>query len=137
MVKYMYVIRVRPVLFSLGLLMGLLLCCGGCSHSDRPALGLVRGTVTFDGSPLAGAFVVFTPHEGGRQSSGYTNQDGIYELTYLRDIKGAKVGTHKVAIATATEQSAERLPARYNAETTLQAEVKPGDNELNFDLTSH
>ncbi len=133
----MYIIRVGAVLLSLGLLMGLLICNEGCSHSDRPALGLVRGRVTFDGSPLAGAFVVFTPQAGGRQSSGRTNQDGVYELTYLRDIKGAKAGTHKVIIATATEQSAERLPARYNSDTTLQAEVKPGNNELNFDLTSH
>lgn len=117
-------------------LFGIAVCAGGCGRGDRPELGLVRGKVTFDGAPLAEAFVVFTPLAGGRQSSGFTNQDGIYELNYLRDIKGAKIGAHRVAVATATEMSAERLPARYHSETTLEAEVKPGNNEINFDLTS-
>jgi len=105
--------------FLLGLAAGTI----GCSRGDRPELGLVRGKVTFDGAPLAEAFVVFTPLAGGRQSSGFTNQDGIYELNYLRDIKGAKIGAHRVAVATATEMSAERLPARYHSETTLEAEL--------------
>ena len=44
---------------------------------------------------------------------------------------------HKVAITTASEQlPREILPPRYHAETTLRAEVKSGENEFAFDLTS-
>ena len=35
----------------------------GCRHG--PDLGLVQGTVTLDGRPLAGAIVVFAPRRAG------------------------------------------------------------------------
>ena len=46
----------------------LLLSIAGCSGGDQPRLGAVHGTVTLDDAPLAGAMVVFTPADGGRQS---------------------------------------------------------------------
>ncbi len=109
----------------------------GCDRGDRPKLGEVTGTVTLDAQPLADAAVVFSPVTGGRQSMGITDSDGRFELTYIRDIRGAKLGRHKVSITTASEESPEEmLPVRYNAETTLTAEVKPGDNICDFPLTS-
>ena len=109
----------------------------GCGRSDRPELGEVTGTVTLDARPLTDAAVVFSPVEGGRQSMGFTDSDGRFELTYIRDIRGAKLGQHKVSITTASEESPEEtLPVRYNSETTLTAEVKPGDNTCDFPLTS-
>ncbi|MBN2578952.1 MAG: carboxypeptidase regulatory-like domain-containing protein [Pirellulales bacterium] len=107
----------------------------GCSHDDRPELGLVRGRVTLDGKPLAGEVVSFRPVEGGRQSSRKTDEQGHYELIYLRDIRGAKVGKHRVTIG-ASDLVAKRVPDRYNLKTTLTAEVHPGDNQCDFDLRS-
>ena len=110
---------------------------GGCSGGDRPTLGRVTGTVTLDGRPLADAAVVFSPIGGGRQSTGTTDSAGHFEMIYIRDIRGAKVGQHKVSIMTAREESPdEDIPSRYNAETILTAQVKPGTNDIPFRLTS-
>jgi hypothetical protein len=116
-------------------LAALLAAASGCSPGDRPPLGAVRGRVTLDGKPLPRAVVSFRPLEGGRVSRGMTDQDGRYELFYLRDIRGAIVGAHKVMIVTADEDASEELPPRYHRETTLSAEVVPGDNEHDFKLT--
>lgn len=121
----------------------------GCGSSDRPELGDVHGTVTMDGAPLANAQVVFSP-EGGRPSTGVTDAAGKYTLTYIRDIKGAKVGNHSVRIESvpaapsdpeaATKEAPipfkETIPAKYNAKSTLTAEVKPGENTIDFPLES-
>ena len=103
----------------------------GCG-SGQPSLGKVRGQVTMDGRPLAGVTVSFEPLAGGRQSSGVTDEQGQYELVYLRDIKGAVVGKHRVRIGSdsRTAPPKQRLPSRYNRKTTLEAEVKRGKTSL-------
>lgn len=110
----------------------------GCSDGDRPPLGEVRGRVTLDNKPIESAYVVFTPIEGGRQSLGTTDPDGVFHLKYIRDISGAKVGAHKVVVMTRTEGGRETIPARYSDlnQTELRAEVIAGDNEINFPLKS-
>lgn len=121
----------------------LMACLGpvslGCSRSDRPPLGKVTGTVTLDGKPLAGALVVFKPEQPGRASDATTDDAGHYEILYLREIAGAAVGRHAVRITTASEENGgkERVPGRYNAATTLSADVKAGTNTFSFELTTH
>ncbi len=46
------------------------------------------------------------------------------------------IGTHKVIISTASEESPEGLPEKYNWKSTLTREVEPGKNTLNFELSS-
>ena len=115
-----------------------LLLLVGCSRSDRPPLGMVSGTVTLDGKPLADARLIFEPAEGGRASTGSTDREGKYELIYIRKDKGAKVGTHlvRISIANPDADNVELLPARYNTQSVLEAEVKQGDNTIDFPLTS-
>ncbi len=114
----------------------------GCSRSDQPALGQVQGSVVLDGKPLKKATVSFHPADKGRQSCGYTDKDGHYQLTYLRDIMGAKVGQHKITIRTAGAEDTEAahakelVPAKYNAQTTLERAVKGGENHFDFDLST-
>ncbi|HID21363.1 MAG TPA: hypothetical protein EYP14_03065 [Planctomycetaceae bacterium] len=112
--------------------------CGG--GSDLPDLGRVSGTVTMDGKPLAGVVVTFEPVDGGRASIGKTDDNGQYELGYDAENKGAVVGKHRVRITTPTEAPdpnfKDPIPAKYNSNTTLTEEVKPGKNEINFELTS-
>lgn len=137
-------LRVQSV-FLVGLFLALI---GGCGKPGAP-LGTVRGTVTFDGAPLAGARVVFRPSEG-RTSVGTTDQGGAYELTFTPSRKGALLGEHSVAITwespdtkdadqrSPTDRSAATVvvPARYNTQTTLSATVKPGENLIDFGLES-
>lgn len=128
-----------PMLRVLGALaMAVCTASAGCSRSDRPPLGRVGGTVTLDGSPLSGALVVFVPDGPGRSAIATTDAAGRYELSFLRDIAGANVGTHSVRITTATEDRGgkEILPDRYHAKTELKATVKAGTNTLDFPLES-
>jgi len=121
--------RVSGIVFAI-------LALAGCGSTDRPELASVSGRVTLDDQPLAGAMIAFQP-EAGQASRGVTDADGRYELIYLRDIRGAVLGHHKVTITTATENAPqERLPARYHAQSELTAEVKEGDNPIDFALRS-
>lgn len=134
----------------------IMICLGlaGCSgqNGDRPDLGLVEGTITFEGKALPGAAVTFHP-ASGRPAMGKTNDQGHYTLNYIRDTPGTKVGFNKVEIATVSEgademasegdnadqskpkANVEILPARYNTKTELEVEVKKGKNTFDFALT--
>lgn len=120
----------------------------GCAGGD---IGTVTGTIHMDGKPLEGALVTFYPQvaddsamEKGGASQGRTDASGAYELIYNRDVKGAEVGPHLVYIETGEEGGggygggrAEEVPKRYNSESELKVEVKPGRNTFDFlDLTS-
>ncbi len=102
-----------------------------------PELGEVHGTVTLDGRPLALATVLFEPKAGGHASRAVTDNAGRYQLVYLRDTRGALVGSHLVKVFTASEDDPkERIPARYNKQSTLTTDVAYGTNEYNIKLTS-
>jgi hypothetical protein len=111
----------------------------GCSKPEFE-LGLVSGVVTYDGRPLSRANVVFQPDGGvGTTSVGFTNDSGEYQLTFSRTAKGAIVGGHEVVINVwPTDENPKpiKVPARYNTATELKAEVKPGKNSYDFQLTS-
>lgn len=112
----------------------------------------VSGVVKLDGKPLANALVVFQPiatagKTAGVGSSGSTDANGAYSLTMSdSDQRGAVVGKHSVVINLKVESDdranpnrppPKLLPKRYNSQTELHFEVKPGGNtDANFDLKS-
>ena len=118
----------------------------GCG-SDGPEIAGVEGTVTMDGKPLPNAAVVFVP-EGGRPAGARTDENGHYVLNFSAGRQGAIPGKSRIRISTLSDPyeaedgtsvpgSPETIPARYNAQTTLQYEVKAGEtNVANFDLDS-
>ena len=123
--------------------------CTGCGpESDMPETAPVRGVVTLDGRPLGMARIYFSPQEGGQTSEAVTDPSGNYELRYKRDLPGATLGKHKVVITTYEEPTTnddmtvtggmpERVPAKYNQQTTLEKEVVAGDNVIDFPLTTN
>ena len=139
----------------------LLLSLSGCGGSgDQPELGQVSGTITLDDKPLSGVAVVFQPDDG-RPARGTTDAEGKYELTYIRETRGTKVGHNRVEIAPSEEgeedadepegdvdsdspqakqpvnsRKAPSVPARYNTQSELEADVKPGKNRFDFKLKS-
>jgi hypothetical protein len=125
------------------IILGLLLAVGCGPPSDQPELGVVTGQVTLDGKPLPNVWVGFAPPQG-RSSMGLTDKVGRYKLDYLFDTPGAKVGPHTVTITTPREDESggevpnfkELVPAHYNANTTLSADVKSGENTIDFHLTT-
>ncbi len=120
-------------LFLLGALLTVI--CG-CSEGD---MGRVKGQVKLNGDPLPDATVTFQPAKG-RPSIAVTDKNGEYELMYKAGQPGAKVGSYKVTITTfrSTEDKVfpERVPEKYNKKSELTAEVKPGSNDIDFDLES-
>lgn len=113
----------------------------GCGWGGGGGLGQVRGTVTLDGNPLPGAEVLFTSEEGeGRAPKGRTDEAGRYELKMSLDQRGAPPGHYKVWISTGeaggTELIPERVPSQYNHNSELTADVTPGRNTIDFELSS-
>lgn len=138
---------VRPVVLvwvvvvsGLGLLVG----CG-----EKREAATVHGTITVGGKPLEGIRVSFEPigRGLGQGSAGVTDAEGKYTLKFVdNDQPGALVGKHQVGFfdlkSTPPGESPDagdlppvrsRLPARYVSQT-LEYEVKPGDNQADFDL---
>ncbi|MFH1300279.1 MAG: carboxypeptidase-like regulatory domain-containing protein [Planctomycetota bacterium] len=113
-------------------------CSGG--GADTPELGRVSGTITLDGKPLSSATITFEP-KSGAPSVGMTDDSGHYELAYNPDTKGAVPGQHTVRISKFGEpgspnDTVDQVPAKFNKNSKQTAEVKPGENTINFDLDS-
>jgi hypothetical protein len=79
----------------------------GCGKSD--SIVPVNGVLTFKGKPVTNAWIDFMP-EGGRMSSGQTDDQGHFKLTYDSKKPVAMIGKHKVLLrprpVTVAEQEA-------------------------------
>jgi len=123
-------------------LQSVVLCIGvvslfltGCSGSDLE-VAPVKGKVTLDGQPLANGVVQFQPDGGKRPAGGGTDENGEYQLYYKKGVVGARVGQHTVRIYASGDPKSAVVPERYNKQSELRAEVKPGQNKFDFDLKS-
>ncbi len=120
----------------------------GCNQDSK--VGQVHGTVRLDGKPLTTGTVRFVP-EAGRAATGRIDSDGTFTLGTYHDSDGALIGAHKVAIVAfeageydrpayelRNQKSKSLVPERFMSVGTsdLTFEVKPGDNQADFDLTS-
>jgi len=116
--------------------------CGGGGASDAPDLGQVSGVVTMDGKPLEGAMVTFEP-TGAAASMGKTDAEGKFTLSYLNGKQGAAIGTHTVRVSVPSPGDApdpsyqDPVPPTYNINSQMTEDVKAGDNEFTFELSSH
>ncbi len=109
----------------------------------------LRGTVTFDGKPAAGATVRFyrtDPANPTRQqyvADGLTDEDGTFAVSTYKAFDGIPAGEYRVTVvqtgryAAGQIKEANKLPARYaDPKTTpLRVEVKAGENAVTLDLT--
>jgi len=151
-------------LFAVGT--GLLATAGGCGGGDPLPREPLSGTVSLDGRPLAKGTIRFLPVDQGNASTSTeaTISSGAFEvpshvgllpgayqvtISAVEEAKGpapAKVrrgrGYDPVG-GTGVEESnpdvrmRETLPAKYNTNSTLKAEVtKGGKNVFDFPLTS-
>jgi hypothetical protein len=128
------------------------MCAVGCETSPRTRYESqtwhnVSGTVTLDGQPLAGALVRFVGKDR-IPSSGVTDAGGVYHLQFDTLQSGITGGAKQVEIRTrfrseetdsqegTAAEPVERLPAKYNEESTLTASVSATSTRFDFDLTS-
>lgn len=138
------------------LLSAVCLVASGCSKSAGPPKVEklpVKGVVTLDGQPLAGARVTFLPKEAGGAAAGRTNESGAYELEGMAGRSSALQGPCKVTISRMLKPDGsppapneapmavgaqESLPKQYSmpGSTTLSADVPAGGGTFDFPLKS-
>ena len=149
-----YVDRIVPVLCLVSL-------SAGCSGSNTPATAKVAGLVTYRGSPVDAATVIFAPAAGGRPATAITDAQGRYELSTFGEKDGAVPGAYNATvIKTVIEGTVPKLtndeiyelqrqgkpvpvaktksvlPDKYGTANTsdLNVTVKPGDNDIPLTL---
>jgi hypothetical protein len=128
--------RRREISARLLALAALLGALGGCSQG--PTLGDVSGRVTYKGEPVPDAIVDFRPVGEGKQSMGFTNADGDYELQYTLRRNGALLGRHKVSVRIYPREGAKAVPvpARFGAKSQVEFDVQSGSNRFDIELSS-
>jgi hypothetical protein len=96
----------------------------------------VKGRVTFNGKPVKEAAITFAPvpktdkdKEPGKPATGFTDEDGYYELSTFEPLDGAIVGNHKVTV-----MLDDTNPARCDRLKELNTEVKPGGNQFDVEM---
>ena len=125
----------------------------GCGENDGLERVVVSGAVTYQGKPIPVGMIRFVPPPtSAAPASGSQIIDGRYSAN-IRG--GVPVGTYKVnieAYSTAPNNTStpsqptppglpavvnkQYLPAKYNANTTLEITIQPGSGEItkDFDL---
>jgi hypothetical protein len=123
----------------------------GCGDAGEHAL--VTGKITLDNQPLDEATISFMPSGGSQAQAAWSMVKGgqytIDEAAQLApgptrvEIRATR-STGKIIPAGASavpggepeQEMKEVIPSRYNTASTLSAELKPGENVLDFDLKS-
>jgi hypothetical protein len=119
-----------------------LVAVAGCAE---PTTGVVTGTVTVDGSPAKEGSIAFFPVNRKSSTAGAAIIDGKYTATVPLgqakvEIRVPKVVGQKKLYDTPDSPIKplmdESLPAKYNDASELTLDVKPGENEQDYDLTT-
>lgn len=131
---------------------GIVLCLAmvGCGSGQAPTVP-VEGTVLYQGKPLTSGSVMFLSATGS-VAVGEIGKDGTFRLSTDK-AEGATIGTHRVAINSFREPTAEErakaagtesgpqpvpaIPQKYLTPDTsnLTAEVKAKNEPFRFELT--
>jgi hypothetical protein len=88
----------------------------------------VKGKITVDGKPLQKAKISYHSNKGDEVLSADV-RDGQYE------IKNLKPGVYVVSIQTRGDGA--KLPERYNVKSEFTRNIRPGRNEIDYDLKSN
>ena len=116
-----------------------------CGADDGLERAIVSGSVTFDGTPIANGEIRFVPMDGTRGPiSGAPIVDGEY---VAKSNGGVPLGGHTVRIKAFTTDTKsgsvdERddgeiqiIPAKYNRDSNLTADVDGKSDQVDFELT--
>ena len=121
------------------------LVCSGCGNR----MGSVEGSVTYDGQPIEKGIINFESADGQVQRSGAAIENGKYRIANISPgkkivrIEGQrktgrkvqlKVPRGVVAPSKPVDEYLDIVPAVYNKQSTLTAEVESGTNQLDYAL---
>jgi len=134
--------------FTSFLLAGLLFLTAGCGDNQVR----IRGNVTLDGKPIDTGAISFIPNDLSKgQTAGASITLGEFQVVgnnlpppglYRVEIRGQKKTGKQIPAGspsppgTMLEETIEAVPAKYNYKSELKQELKSGDNNINFELTS-
>ena len=124
----------------------------GCSGDNGPELYSVSGAVSLDGGELKQGSITFVPKEGTSGPSGGAEiKDGVYSVPKE---KGLAAGKYRVEIraimktgkkveagspsppGTMVDEIKEAIPARYNTNSDLEAEISGNQEAVDFELST-
>ena len=114
----------------------------GCAE---PTEGVVSGTIVVDGVPAEMGSIAFIPVDGLSSTAGASITDGKYTAVVpLGSAKvqirvNKKIGEKRIYNTPDSPIQpilAEVLPPKFNNETELLLDVKPGENQQDYDLTT-
>jgi hypothetical protein len=131
---------------ALLVIVAVLLAGGPVGCDSGPPLGDVKGKVTFKGEPVKEGSVTFLNTTEGGTFGADLQTDGSYAIR-----GGAAVGEYVVVVTppiiivdtdpgksppAPVEKDMPNIPPNYRMQgtTILKASVKPGPNEINFDM---
>ena len=126
-------------LFTIGLL-GMLL---GCSGNDKSAE--VLGIITVDGDPPEKGSISFIPEDGRSTTEGGIIENGKYTAKSSVGMMKVQIRVSKVTGKKQLYNDKESqfiptygevLPKKYNDQTELRLDVKPGRQEKNWELST-
>ena len=131
----------RLVVFVVG---AMLLSSAGC-HRD-PKLGKVTGSVTFQGTPVSEAVVVFSNAESGRSITAAVRSDGSYQVETAGGF-GLPTGKYEVYLMPPAQEIAPgdrppfpppkaypNIPAKFRDAKTSGLSVTVVEGETKFDI---
>jgi len=116
-----------------------LLLLTGCGSDQFPTAELT-GRVTLEGKPLEGVVLQFEPRNIDSKKPmpvgfGVTDADGRYRAFRTGKEKfGLVLGVHQVRV-TVPEGNAAKVNPRYAEDRAFFAEIGPGPNVVDFELT--
>jgi hypothetical protein len=109
--------------------------------SGSPDMAWVKGKISFAGKPLEKGLVQFKTDTGSPASievvGGMYRGKAIIGFSRVMITAPEVVGKQKAyptENSPTTDVTEERIPARYNLMSGLQRDVKPGNNEFDFEL---
>jgi len=118
-----------------------LILLSGCDGG--PATGTVTGQVFLDGKPLEKGSIRFQPQEGPTAGKEIVNGQFAAQVPVgpaRVEIYAVKVVGQRPAYdapdSPMVDMVKDIIPARYNTQSELTTEVKRGQNEVKFELTS-
>jgi hypothetical protein len=131
--------------FVLGVAAALAISVAGCSSGAEELT--VTGKVTLDGAPLKSGQIRFVMADGQGPTAGAVITDGQYSAVLSPgektvEIRAAVEGPARAmygqapATPSANSGGGEMIPARYNDQTELKAQVDADHVEHNFELQS-
>jgi hypothetical protein len=131
-------LRVLALLISLLVVTGL-----ACKRGEKGTM--ITGQITMDGVPVAQGLITFVPADGKTANASAAIKDGTYKVKAVPGSMRVQISSPKVTgkrkayddpNAPMIDNLEEGIPARYNASTTLTAEIQPGANIIDWPLTS-